>query len=173
MIWYISVRFGIFQYGIIYKISVWFDLWGWVADANVTDHVYTRMSVWCYHLWIFVRQVGHTMSWKPPLRLLPEKPYFRVQCQRGLHPCCESWVMSQLPTDVFVFTGAWMYEISRGVLISDSHSLLIQQLSLITLWNDCAPLLSVCSTAEHGFKGKSPSLNDRESEPYIWVDGKG
>ena len=38
----------------------------------------------------------------------------------------------QLPRRVFVFTGAWTYEISRGVLISDSHNLLIRQLSLIT-----------------------------------------
>ena len=31
----------------------------------------------------------------------------------------------QLPRHVFVFTEAWTYEISRGVLISASHNLLI------------------------------------------------
>ena len=72
-------------------------------------------------------------------------------------------VLIQLPRHMFVCTGAWTYEISREVLISASHNLLIRQLSLITnkvlrhpiKWLcpilECihAPLLNMVSKASH------------------------
>ena len=68
----------------------------------------------------------------------------------------QSQFIIQLPRHVFVFTGAWAYEISRGVLISASHNLLIRPLSLTTSSHTSnqmtvphAPLLNMVSKASH------------------------
>ena len=71
--------------------------------------------------------------------------------------CWCPWLLHiQLPRHVFVFTGAWKYEISRGVLISASHNLLTRQLSLITSSHTSnqmtvphAPLFNMVSKASH------------------------
>ena len=61
----------------------------------------------------------------PAVKILLHDPLFNF-----LSADPEFWPY-QLPRHVFVFTGAWKYEISRGVPISASHNLLIRQLSLI------------------------------------------
>ena len=85
-----------------------------VRDTRVKDSHFTSCQLWlrlCF---------GHSFFFHLT---------YKQACSMSIMMLCHVY---QLPRHVFVFTGAWAYEISRGVLISASHNLLIRQLSLIT-----------------------------------------